>query len=137
MAKKQLGGLSVGDLKKELMKRERSASALRQKRDRVAQQLRAIDRQLEAMGLPPGGSIKLGFTKTGAPRKRPVNKGTLVDALRKTLKGKTMSVTDLTSAVQKGGYKTTAANFRTIVNQTLIRLPRVFRKVSRGKYTAA
>lgn len=137
MAKKSAGGASVSAMKKDLMKRERAASSLRQKRERVAQQLRSIDRELEAMGLPPGGSVKLGFTKAGAPRKRPVNKGTLVDALRRTLKGRTMSVTDLTSAVQRGGYKTTAANFRTIVNQTLIRLPRVFKKVSRGKYTAA
>jgi hypothetical protein len=46
-----------------------------------------------------------------------------------------MSVTQATQKVQDAGYKTTAANFRTIVNQTLIRDNR-FKRVSRGQYTS-
>ena len=60
----------------------------------------------------------------------------LVDSLAKVLKSKTLSVTEATEAVQKAGYLTTAANFRTIVNQALIRETKVFKKVSRGQYTA-
>jgi hypothetical protein len=73
----------------------------------------------------------------GAPgRKRPVNDMNLAESLAKVLKNRTMSVTDVTAEVQKAGYKTSAENFRTIVNQTLIRDAR-FKKVSRGQYTAA
>lgn len=70
-------------------------------------------------------------------RRRPRNKLTLVQALQKTLKNKTMSVTEISGAVQRGGYKTTSRTFRTIVNQTLIKNPRVFKKIARGQYTAA
>ena len=69
-------------------------------------------------------------------RKRPRNDSNLVDALHKLLTGKQMSVTDAAEAVQKAGYQTSAANFRTIVNQTLIKFRSRFKKVSRGVYTA-
>jgi hypothetical protein len=45
-------------------------------------------------------------------------------------------VTQVAAAVQKAGYKTFAANFRTIVNQTLIKNRKIFKKISRGQYTA-
>ncbi len=61
----------------------------------------------------------------------------LVEALQKLLKGRTLSVTDMTQKVQDSGYKTSAANFRTIVNQTLIKNAKTFKKISRGMYTAA
>ncbi len=60
-----------------------------------------------------------------------------------TLKGKTLSVTELAEAVQKehpgklmayNCYKTTSPNFRTIVNQALLKDDR-FKRVSRGMYT--
>jgi hypothetical protein len=60
----------------------------------------------------------------------------LVEALHDLLKGRTMSVTEIASAVQEAGYRTTSPNFRTIVNQTLINRPELFRRVARGKYTA-
>jgi len=75
-------------------------------------------------------------TARGTPRKRPYNEMNLVDALAKTLKGKTMSVTDVSEAVQQNGYRTSSANFRTIVNQTLINNPDRFERVGRGQYTA-
>ena len=71
----------------------------------------------------------------GTVRKRPKNDTNLVEALAKVLKGKTMGVTEVTAAVQVAGYKTSAANFRTIVNQALIR-SELIKKVSRGQYTA-
>jgi hypothetical protein len=59
----------------------------------------------------------------------------LIEALGKVLDGKTMSVTEVSEAVQKAGYKTTSPSFRTIVNQTLINSGK-FKRVERGKYTA-
>lgn len=68
--------------------------------------------------------------------RRPKNTMSLVEALHKTLAGKVMSVVEIVPAVQADGYKTTSANFRTIVNQTLISNPDKFRKVARGQYTS-
>jgi hypothetical protein len=80
--------------------------------------------------------------KTGRPRGRPRGSGrgpnnmSLELALAKLLKNKTMSVTEATERVQTDvGYTTTSPNFRTIVNQTLIKSD-MFKKVARGQYTA-
>jgi hypothetical protein len=48
-----------------------------------------------------------------------------------------MGVSEAADAVLKAGYQTNAANFRTIVNQTLIKNRSMFKKVGRGQYTAA
>ena len=93
------------------------------------------------VGRPPKrkrGRPPLVATGRSSPvRRRPRNKLTLVQALQKTLKNKTMSVTEISGAVQRGGYKTTSKTFRTIVNQTLIKNPSAFKKVARGQYTAS
>jgi hypothetical protein len=128
-----LSGVSVADLQAELRRRSRRVGTLQRRRDRVARKLAALDAELAALGatmVGAGGGALLG-------RKRPKNDMNLVEALAKVLKGKTMSVTDVSEAVQKSGYKTSAANFRTIVNQTLIKNRSVFKKISRGQYTAA
>jgi len=115
-----------------------------------------IDARLKALGLtpgprgrgrPPGRRSAAGGTSRSTPRKRtrqggtgkrgrPRNQSNLVEALRKTLDGKVMSVTDAAKAVQEAGYKTTSPNFPTIVNQALIKNPEAFEKKARGQYTA-
>ena len=47
-----------------------------------------------------------------------------------------MGVTEVAKAVVDAGYMTTAANFRTIVNQCLTKHRKLFKKLGRGKYTA-
>jgi hypothetical protein len=123
-----LGHLSIRDLHAEIRKRERVAGGLLRKRERLAERLAAIDEQIRKAGLNTPG------TGGGV---RPRNEMSLVEALAKTLKGKTLSVTDAAEAVQTAGYKTSAANFRTIVNQALIKNTKIFKKVERGLYTAA
>ena len=59
----------------------------------------------------------------------------LGNALEKLLTRRTMSVTEMSEAVQKAGYRTSSPNFRTIVNQTLIGNKKVFKRVARGQYT--
>jgi len=77
----------------------------------------------------------LGLTlRNGAGGKRFKNDSNLPDALAALLKGTTMSVTEAATAVQKAGYRTTSANFRTMVNLALIKDKR-FRRVGRGQYT--
>ncbi|MFK7959780.1 MAG: hypothetical protein AB8G96_04575 [Phycisphaerales bacterium] len=60
----------------------------------------------------------------------------LVESLREVLTGAEMRVADLVDAVQRAGYKTNSPNFRTIVNQALIKHTDVFARVGRGVYTA-
>lgn len=75
-------------------------------------------------------------TQPRGSRKRHRNETNLVEALQQVLSGKTMGVTEAAQAVQKAGYKTTSPNFRTIVNQTLIKHPEAFTKQGRGLYTS-
>jgi len=82
-----------------------------------------------------GGAGRVGGAIPG--RRRPRNETNLAEALVKVLKGKTMRVKDMVGAVQRAGYRTNAANFRTIVNQALIKNKGMFKKMGRGEYTAA
>jgi len=47
--------------------------------------------------------------------------------------GKPMNVGDIAAEVQRRGYKSNSANFRAIVNQTLIK-EKQFSQASRGMY---
>lgn len=122
-----LANLSVNVLEKELRRRAKSLRTLERKRDRLAKKLATVDAQIAAAG----GSSARGR------RTRPQNSMTLVQAMAKSLAGKTLGVTELANAVKKDGYSSHAANFRTIVNQALIKHRKVFKKVSRGQYTTA
>lgn len=113
------------DIEAELRRRRRGFSALLRKRDTLRGRLAEVEQRLKEMG---------GVDRT---RVRPQNTMNLVEALTQVLTGKTMGVTEVAEAVQKFGYKTYAANFRTIVNQTLIKNRKLFKKVARGQYTAA
>ncbi|MBY0310992.1 MAG: hypothetical protein K2W85_02880 [Phycisphaerales bacterium] len=131
MAKRSgsLSGISVSDLRRELGRRQKRVGSLIKKRDRLMGKVRELDQAIaELGGIARGGSF-VGV------RKRPKNDSNLVDALAKVLTGKTMSVTEVSEAVQKAGYMTTSPSFRTIVNQTLINSGK-FKRVSRGQYTA-
>lgn len=133
-----LSRLSVDELQAELSRRGRSLSKLQKQHAKAMQKVEAIERQIIAAGGGIGGARRIRFGGPGVNlgRKRPKNDMNLVEALQKTLKGKTMGVTEVTEAVQKNGYKTSAANFRTIVNQTLIKHPKTFKKIARGQYSA-
>ena len=121
----RLENASVIELHAELRRRQRVLGQLRSKRDRLTRELAQVDRKI-AEYEPAGGPPR---------RKRPKNTVILVDALKKALNNRTLSVTDVATAVKRAGYKTTSENFRTIVNQALIGNRRTFKKISRGKYT--
>ena len=126
-----LDNLSFDDLQNEMRRRERDLKRLLSKRDRLQAQVREIEAEIQSLG----GSGAFGVTAGGLPRRRPHNDMSLSEALGNLLKSTTMSVTQAAQEVQRAGYKTTSASFRTIVNQTLIKDSR-FKKVSRGQYTA-
>lgn len=100
------------------------------KRARLVAKVRTLDSQISELG---GSLSGLGSAISG--RRRPKNATNLVEALKKVLTDKVMSVTEVAEAVQKAGYQTTSPSFRTIVNQALIASGK-FKRIERGQYTA-
>ncbi|HVU63360.1 MAG TPA: hypothetical protein VHC70_05255 [Phycisphaerales bacterium] len=121
-----LSRVSVSDLRRELSRRQRQGGSLLRARERLALRLRELDDRLAALGLSAGGAVP--------GRKRFRNESSLADTLAAVLDGKTLSVGQAMDAVQKAGYKTTARNFRVMVNLTLTK-DRRFKRVRRGQYT--
>lgn len=131
-----LSSLPAAVLHRELRRRQGRVSALVRRRDRLVAKLDKLDAQIREMGGAAGGRRGGSGTGMGAAT-RASNSAGLADSLAKVLSGKTMGVTEASEAVQKAGYKTNAANFRTIVNACLLKNKNMFKKVSRGQYTAA
>lgn len=137
MAKRTLSKVPTDQLQHELNRRMRSVSKLVTKRDKLASELNNIEAEIakfqgnvDAVARINGNGLRV----RGVRQPRPKNTITLLQAIEKVLKGKTLSVTEITDAVQVAGYKTNAENFRTIVNQTLIKNEKQFKKVARGQY---
>lgn len=128
MAKRSgLSTLSLEDLQRELRSRQRRRPALERRREKIAAKLAAIDTELAALGGTGGATTSRG--------KR--HEGGLIAFLKKALSGKTMGVTEAAEAVQRLGYTTRSPNFRVIVNGVLLREKGGFKRVARGRYTAA
>lgn len=136
MAKRHLASVSVGELKAEINRRKKRIRTLVSKRNRLVAQLQQLDSEIEAEG--GAEFVKMSAMGDGRRRggggRRPRNEANLADSMAAVLNGKTMGVTELSEAVQKAGYRTSSPNFRTIVNQTLIKDKR-FKRVERGQYT--
>ncbi|MEM1423478.1 MAG: hypothetical protein AAGH64_05685 [Planctomycetota bacterium] len=126
----ELNEKSIAELKNEIKRRERQLTTLHRRREKLVSQLAEIDEQIAELGGTASGASPIG-----GGRKRYRNDSNLADALVDLLKTQTLSVTAAAIEVQKAGYKTTSPNFRTIVNQTLLRDKR-FKRVGRGLYTS-
>ncbi|MCC6285463.1 MAG: hypothetical protein IT439_09205 [Phycisphaerales bacterium] len=139
-----LRSLSTSALLAEVRRREQSINSMIRDRDTIAARLASLEDEIATLlGEAPARTSSRGSGKRAGKRARrgstgrvrPKNDGTLEDALVKTLTDKVMGVNEVAAAVIAAGYKTNAENFRTIVNQCLIRSTRI-KKISRGKYTA-
>ena len=107
---------------------------IRERRD-LQKRLDQIDRELAMLdGSRRGGRGGRG-RGMGRGRRRARNEMSLPEAMEAVLKkaGKPMRVGDIVDAVRRVGYRSTSANFRGIVNQTLIKDQR-FKSSSRGMY---
>jgi len=132
-----LSAVSSASLRAELERREKKHSKLYRQHAALVRRLTALEARITAVGGSVEGGQGGGGTSVVSGRKRAKNSMSLVEALAKVLKNRTMGVTEVAAAVQKAGYRTTSKTFRTIVNQALIKHTDRFKKVERGQYTAA
>ena len=131
-----LKAATTTNLLKEL---DRRRGVLEEEREALLAEIEEIDAHLAdiATALPASRAPRKSRRKASSNRtggKRVL----LADALQPMLSGKELSVTEIADSLLKSGYKTksTAKNFRVMVNQTLTKDTR-FKRVSRGIYTAA
>jgi hypothetical protein len=119
---KSNGVLTIAQLERLLDTRRREASELQKERNRLMQRLETLDRRLASLA---GGRGRNGFGggAGGGGRGGRRNAKSLVAVMESVLtrsKGP-MRVGDIVEAVQREGYRSGSANFRGIVNQTLIK----------------
>jgi hypothetical protein len=127
MARPKSIGLPIAKLKVLLRSQESKRRELLSDRKKILKQLAKIDSQISAIDGGSGGSVG-GI--------RPKNSKSLVAHLEEILAKhpKGLPVGDILDAVVSAGYKTSSDNFRSIVNQTLIKEGKKFGAVSRGVY---
>ena len=120
-------GFSIGQLMQLLHSRQSQVKKLEKQRGKLQRKLDAVDERLRQLGGSGGRSGR------GGTRAR--NDQSLIEVIESVLKssGKAMKVGDIADAAQSKGYRSNSANFRGIVNQTLIKDKR-FSAASRGMY---
>ena len=103
--------------------RRAALAKLTKQRAKAQKQLDTLDREIAQFG---------GSAARGSGRAK--NAQSLVATLGAVLKGKeSMFVGDIVDAVEARGYRSSSANFRGIVNQTLIKESQ-FASAGRGMY---
>jgi len=126
MIRRFLGqGFSIAQLEKLLGNRRSKLAALDRQRSKLVKRLEGLDAKIAALG---------GSARSRGGRVR--NKVSLNESILAVLKrkGGPMTVGDIVSAVLAGGYATHSANFRGIVNQSLIKDKRFANSGTRGSY---
>lgn len=118
--------LSITQLENILRSRKSEQQKLERKRAKLAKQLAKLDADIAALG---GGGGRIGGGRVR-------NDLSLPDAMAAVLSkaGKALPVGEIVDGVQKNGYRSNSANFRAIVNQTLIKERRRFSAAERGVY---
>ena len=125
-----MSNFNIAQLERALQERRSEITRLERQRAELQRKLDGLDRQIEKLG----GSI--GGRRGGGRGVRARNEQSLVDVIESVMRssGKPMRVGDIVDAVQAGGYRSNSANFRGIVNQTLIKERKRFGQVERGLY---
>lgn len=128
-AANNLETINLGELQRELQRRERAARSLLTKRAALVAKMDEIDREIADMGL----TAKAGIATARAPRAK--NEMSLIEALQRLLKGKEMGIPAIVPALPSIGYVSNSPNLRTMVNASLLK-KELFKRVGRGTYTA-
>lgn len=123
MPRSRFGGMSISDLEGILQERRGELGKLRKKRTELERELNKLNRRIESLG---GGRSRGGRVR---------NEKSLTAILHEILEkaGKPMQVSEILAKVQAAGYRSNSANFRGIVNQTLIK-EKQFASAGRGLY---
>lgn len=125
---KVIDSMSVAQLEALMVAKKKKIKALERSREQLAAKLAKLDSEIAALS---GGKSVAGLTPTGRPR----NTKSLPDLMIEVLSGgKPMKVGEILEAVLKKGYQSSSQNFRSLINQTLIKDDR-FAAVSRGTYS--
>ena len=116
-------GLTIEQLEQLLESRRGRLAKLERERGKLARRMEQLDAKIQKLGGRGGTRVRVRNTQS------------LLEMIEGVLKsaGKTMRVGEITEAVQKRGYRSSSANFRGIVNQTLIKDKR-FGQAGRGMY---
>jgi hypothetical protein len=128
------GQMTIAQLENLLQTRRRKLAELERERRKAQTKLDGIDRQISTLAGRMGASG--GANGSGGTGGRARNEFSLVESMSKVLRdaGKPMGVGDIAAGVLKSGYKSNSANFRAIVNQTLIKERKNFNATERGVY---
>ena len=118
--------LNIAQLERILDDRRSELDRLHKEHISLKKQLDSVERHIT--------QLEGGMRGRGGRRAR--NARSLIETLEQVLQqaGKPMAVPDIVEAVKRTGYKSSSANFRGIVNQTLIKEKR-FTAPRRGVYT--
>jgi len=142
---------SLAELETMLETRREAISALEEEREKLSSRIAEIDQEIADMagkkspGRPKGStnrkkkkSVKVKRKKGAAGGRRARNKKSLKDYLTDILEGskKGYTLNELMEEVQKAGYKSKSADFKTVLYQTLYHLKRDG-KVDRDEKTGA
>ena len=123
-------GLSLAQLERLMQSRRTELNRLTRQRDKIQKKLDTLnDRISEISGGMAGG------TRGGGGGTRARNAMNLPEVIHQVLSksGSAVGVGDIMDKVRAAGYRSNSANFRGIVNQTLIKDKR-FSSAARGVY---
>ena len=134
MPRRSLEKMTTQDLKAELRRRVRDRDKLIAKRNRLVDQVEAIDRQIDALGVDDAPATTNG--RAGKRGRRVRNEMSLVDAIHKALGEKHMRIPEIVEAVRGVGYTSNSPNFANMISQALSREKKLFKRVERGVYSA-
>jgi hypothetical protein len=118
---------NIAQLERILHGRRSELNRLERQRSELERKLNGLERQIVKVQ----GSLR---GRRGGMRAR--NEQSLVQVIESVMRvnGKPMRVGEIVEAVQAGGYRSNSANFRGIVNQTLIKERKRFSAPERGLY---
>ena len=127
--------LTIAQLQRVLNDKKAELDKLYRQRGQLQKKMNVLDRQIERVNGGADG-LRLGRGMgTGGGGTRARNEHSLLDTIESVLRsaGKPQKVGDIMDGVLATGYRSGSANFRGIINQTLIKDKR-FGQVERGTY---
>jgi hypothetical protein len=124
---------TIPQLESMLQARMGKLESLQKDRNALQRQIDAIDEKIRDLGGPVrGGGGGGGTTASGRARNERSLTETIAEVLEKA--GKPASVGEILDGVRATGYRSNSANFRGIINQTLIKERKRFANAGRGMY---